>query len=315
MRKLLCAVLAAVSCLGGLVALSSTPVAAAPGFDASVALSDSPDPVSPVGGTTIYKVTATATGLAPLFPASLTVTNNGGLFSTAGTNAPGCTIPAEGTADPVVTCELTLNAGPKTIYVAIRSVSAGTMSSTGTVQYEPAGLDPIVDDDPSNDSSTESTTVTNDNSSATYLQEGQSTTFQGHKLTVTDSDSGVITELRTAPVTGDGAATCGVQGPCKQGLRVLFYENTVYTGNVRVTVTYGWTHPCGYYGESATCKYLYYRKASTGDALPVPKCVLATDTLCYEKKYFSAGAWRIDVRMDSNDPDLLSPVKGITTGT
>jgi hypothetical protein len=324
MKKLLTAVLAAIC--GVVLFAPAIPAGALAGFDTSVSISDSPDPVTPVGGTTIYKVVAAATGTVPLFAADLTVTISGGKYAATGTTAPGCdngTI-TDGTANPTFHCQVApTSTGAVTLYFAIKSTTAGSMSASGNIAYNPTPAHPIIDDNPANDNDTETTTVTNGSSSASYVPPGGTLTYQSHTMTVYQSATGVITEMKNANANG---ATCGSTS-CKQGLRVLFYDNTVYSGRTRIDLNFGGTNPCQ--GQAAaTCKPIYYRKASTGAVTASAQCVTPADKLCWESKTFvpfpghpagdmdaDDGNWHLVVRVDSSDPDLLAPARSLTTGT
>jgi hypothetical protein len=314
MRKLLTAFLSAALATIVVLPTTATPAAADGAFDASVSIADFPDPVTVSTGTTVYKYTVRADGVLPVFPATLTISLTGaGKFNQAGTQAPGCTLPADGTPNPsTFTCAVSpTNGVDLVLYVAVQATAFGTLTSTASVMYDPPLADPILDMNPANDSDSESTTVSSSSTSnATYLKQGESATYQGHKMTVRQSATGVIEQMRNGAAAG---ASCGIAA-CKQALRVLFFETDRYSGKVGIDLYFGSTNPCQ--GQTAaTCKPVYYRKSSTGPAIGMNKCVAATDTLCWESKTFDGCSWHVVVRMDSSDPDLLSPVRGLTSGS
>jgi hypothetical protein len=51
----------------------------------------------------------------------------------------------------------------------------------------------------------------------------------------------------------------------------------------------------------------------------MPKCATAADSLCWDRIYsYNDGCsnfWHLVVRLDTDDPDLLEPVKSLTSGT
>jgi hypothetical protein len=329
MRKAMLAAVAAASSIFGLLGLMSTPAAAADATtvaDLAITVTGVPDHVSPPGGTVVYKITASTAGDAPVAPVHIVDTTTGGTYrAEASQLAPGCTTTAG--HNPSVTCDITLTPGaPVTFYVGIATDAVvGSATNHAHINFQPGFDVGVVDPNLGNNDASVTTPVDNSNSSATYLREGESTTFQTHKLTVRTSATGIITKLTTAPA---GGAQCGTTS-CKQGLRVLFYETARYSGKVGVDLNFGATYPCGS-ATIANCKPLYYRKTNSGAVTQMPRCATAADSLCWESierrtvsgappadddSCSSTSQWHVIVRMNTDDPDLLAPIKSLTSGT
>lgn len=311
MRKVFSAVAAITALAATLVGFTPAPgIAAESVADLSVSVDDSPDQVSPPGGIVLYTVTVANNGPVAAPAADFRDTTRGGAFVRSLSLLPaGCSGPADGAADPTIDCRfLAFPAGAtRTIEVAIRTpASVGQVTNTVSASIPPGA---VFDNNPANDSATDTTAVTaTSDGAASLLTQGQSLTYKTHTLTVTSAVNGIITALSTAPAEG---AQCG-DSACGDGLRVWFDSNPRFQGLVSVDVNFGKGDPCRGLGKES-CTSLYSRK--DGVVTVVPLCSAApTASPCIEQIYKVDGHIHHSVRMRSEDPDLLPPLGGGTVG-
>jgi hypothetical protein len=314
MRKLLLSVVAALAAISGmLIGTDVSPAGALLGYDGSVSVADYPDPVVPATGATVYRIVAKAEqGILPLGATLRVTVTGGGKVDPAGSQAPGCSLPSSTTVDPVFTCSVAATTGNDDVKnVAVTSLAPGVVTLAAEIEYD--ALDTIVDDNPSNDADTESTTYTNTPStagSASYLKQGESLSFKTHSVTVKTSTTGVIVKLSDAPAAG---RTCGTNALCADGLRIEFPLNEIYTAsNIKVDLNFGKGEACRSITNGSCTDSLWYVGPSGGSPAPVANCTSTTENVapvpvpCVRSMYKSpSGQLHIVAGMNSTDPDLL----------
>lgn len=313
MRKLLLSVVAAVAAISGLlVGPVASPAGAVLGYDGSVTVADYPDPVVPATGATVYRVAARADqGVLPLGATVEVTITGGGTVDAGGTQAPGCSLPPASTVDPSFSCTVAAATGQDDVKtIAVRSVAPGVVTLTASIQYD--ALDPIVDDNPGNDTDSESTTYTNTPAGATasYLAQGQSLSYKTHKVRVRRSSTGVIVKLSDAPAAG---RSCGAGALCADGLRVEFPLNDIYKAqNIEVDLNFGKGEACRSISNGACTDSLWYVGPNGGSPQLVANCTSTNVNVdpfpvpCVRSMYKSVGGQlHIVAGMTSDDPDLL----------
>lgn len=309
MRRLLLSFLAASAAIAGLVGVQPVPAGAEGAVDLSARVTAAPTVVSPVGGRVVYSVVFKNEGAVAVL-ADLEDATSGGSFLASGSTIPaGCTTPADGAANPVITCQRLLD--PAQEVRLLVAILTPTTTSTVTNTAE-AGLAPLqlgIDAAPTNNTDSEATSVFNDpNSSASYLEEGDSLTFKTHKVTVRKSETGVI--VRLADTLG-GGRTCG-NTLCADGLLIDFPLNDVYSASdIEVDLNFGKGEACRSTNNAACGDAIYYVGPNGGAPQQVPACTSApaaapTPVPCVRSMYkTSGGQLHIVVGMDSEDPELL----------
>lgn len=290
-----------------IIGLGAIPAVGAPIADASVSLASVPTTVSPVGGMVLYRVTVRNEGPAPAPVTARDATTGGSYVAGSSTLPTGCLAPADGTADPVISCNFGVQAAgwSSQISVAIRTPSAvGSVSNTATAEVPPSALG-VIDDNPSNDTASVVTTVTNDaDGSAALLRTGETMAFMAHQLTVRSAAKGVIASMRVAPAQGD---TCGAS-LCDAGLHVGFDTAPEYQGQLGLWLDFGRGNPCRGVGAGSNCSALYMRK--DGVVTRVPACATAplASPCIEETSKLNGPGIRWLVRLGSEDPDFVPPL-------
>lgn len=279
-----------------------------PVADLSSSTVGSPDAVSPVGGFVYYDVTFTNGG-APV-PAELrNATTGGGTFDAALSSIPAaCSAPASGTTDPVIICDAALFAGTIALEVAIKTpTSATNIVSSSTAMVDPDAVTDVVDSDPSNNASSDTTPVFNDpNGSSALVREGESLAYKTHKVTVRSGANGIVVSLADALGEGD---RCG-NTLCGTGLHLGYGSDPDRQGNVIVELRFA-TDPCKGFGADK-CTAVYERKFDAAGNKMAPRavgpCVGASYApTCIESIAKDGSNFVHYVRMISTDPDLLPP--------
>lgn len=277
--------------------------------DLSSSVTGEPASVSPVGGVVLYRATFENLSALPA-PAVFSDTTDAGTYVAALSKIPaGCSAPADGSANPVISCQAVLQpASPVVIEVAVRTPAvAGVLTNTSTIAVDPAYLDDVVDANGANDTSSVATPVLDDpNSSSALVREGESISFGPHLVTVTDADNGIVIMLAEALGGGD---TCGPK-LCGNGLHLDFGTDPDRQGYMQVELNFT-TDPCRGIGADK-CTAIYERKFDgTPDETitPVPSCTALpsadTDTTCLISVAKVGPNFRHLVRMYSEDPDLI----------
>lgn len=313
MRRLLLSVLAAVATLSGmLLGTTASPAGAAEVpvvVDVSTTSTANPlkngaSVVSPPGALAFYEATFTNSSVIPV---TGTFTNTSSAGSVASASATGCTPTTSGLT---VSCTASVPAnGTVTMRVAVRTpTTAGTITNTSTGKVSDAFVDLIT----SNDTSTITTQVQAPGAgSAGFVPEGGSLTYKKHVLTVRDADLGVVAFL--SDTANAGTYSCG-SAPCKEGLHLDFDQDPRFFGIVAVDVNFGVDDPCRGLGSGAGCYSLYVRKGTALQPTPVPACnATQSNGPCLERTYKTGTEFHSVVVMDTNDPDLLTPVKNLTS--
>ena len=324
MRKALLAVLAAGSLLAGLVGMASPAQSAELIVDFGVDVVSNPTVVSPPGETVEYRITVT--NYSPISSSAIVTdtTTNGSLVSAPA----GCSAPAPGTVNPTVTCNVTVAAGASVeLDVTIATASTpGVTSNAATVEVQSTVLNPVLDLNQANNTDTADTTVNaadGTGGSSAFLQKNESLRFRGHLLTVLDvygSSGGVSVRLADSVVTA--GTQCGTTACNDEGLNVTYNDGERNVdgswqrsgGLVEIDVFFGSQDPC--YGKgNPDCFSLYYRVAPTDTAQPVASCVGGMPTEgagpCIVRVYKEGELFHQVVRMFTNDPDLLEPIKSL----
>ena len=312
MRRVLLSVLAAAVALTGFALASSSSTAGAEGIVdlGAYTVAKVAGPVSPPGASAFYTATFTNEG-AIAVEGTYTNTTSGG--TVVGVTAPGCS-----TSGNTVTCALTLQPGAsKVIDVVVQTPTTlpATITNTSTATLNP-GLVSFIDLYPTNNSQTVSNPVREANTlgSAGFVPEGGSLAYKKHLLTVLDAELGVIAYLSDTPAAP--TLSCGGQ-PCKQGLRVEFTEGGEgerFYGLVKVEVNFGATDPCRGLGTPSGCAQLYYFKPGLPSPQLLPACTTGGSMPCQAGVTKVGTEFIVDVRLDTDDPDLLTPIKNLTSG-
>lgn len=311
MRRLFLSLLAASAAIASLVGVNTGTAGAEGIVDLSADVTSAPTVVSPVGGRVVYSVVFRNEGATSVL-ADLEDATTGGTYLASGSTIPtGCDGPADGAADPVVTCTNLLLAPAQEVrlYVAILTPTVtSTVVNTAEAALSPVPA-PLIDAVPTNNSDTVTTQVKNDPAtSSSYLRQGDSLTFKTHTVTVRKSDTGVI--VRLADAFGAGR-TCG-DALCADGLLIDFPLNDVYSASdIEVDLNFGKGASCRSISNASCVDALYYVGPDGGAPELVPACTSApadapTPVPCVRSMYKSpAGQLHIVVGMDSEDPELL----------
>jgi hypothetical protein len=247
-------------------------------------------------------------------PVTATDSTSGGTYVAGSSTLPaGCSAPADGTVNPVISCNfgVQLAGWSAQLSVAIRTpAAAGTVTNTASVEVPPSSLG-VIDDNPSNDTASVATPVTNDVAgSAALLQVGETMAFQAHRLTVRSAAKGVIATMRVAPANGD---MCGTS-PCDTGLHVGFDTDPQYQGQLGLWLDFGKGNPCRGIGSGSDCAALFMRK--DGVVTRVPTCAAAPSASpCIEETSKDGPVIRWLVRLGSEDPDFVPPFGKLGQGS
>lgn len=311
MRKLLLSVVAAVAAISGLLL---GPVASPAGavdvpvvVDVSSSTAAKPmqageSVVSPPGALAYY--TASFTN-GSLIPVKGTFTNTTSAGSIVGATAVGC---APTTSNLTVSCTTTVPAnGTVSFAVTVQTpTTPGSITNTSTARVGDQFVDLIT----SNDSSSVTTTVqAAGTGSAGFVPENGTLTYKKHVLKVTDADLGVVAFMSDTPNAGTYA--CG-SSPCSQGLRLDFDQDPAFFGRVSVDVNFGIDDPCRGLGASAGCYSLYVKKPADAAPTAIPACnATQSNGPCLQRTYKVGTEFHSVVILDTNDPDLLTPVKNL----
>lgn len=313
MRRLLLSIVAALAALtAALSGIGPAPAGAEGVTDLSASVTGAPAAVSPVGGRVVYKVEFTNNGPTIVFADLRDETANGTFLAQGSTIPAGCSTPANGAANPVITCTtLAMNPGQRvTFYVAILTpTTTTTVTNTANAALSPIPVQPI-DGNSADNTDTASTPVFNDpDSSASYVRQGETLTYKTHAVTVRKSTTGVIVKLSTAPADG---RSCGAGALCADGLRIEFPLNDIYTASdVQVDLNFGKGEACRSITNSTCTDSLYYVGPSGGSPVLVANCTSAPaaepfPVPCVRSMYKSpSGQLHIVAGIDSDDPDLL----------
>lgn len=308
MRKTWCFAAALAALVSASLTMGTPAGGLVPLADLSSSTEGSPDAVSPVGGYVYYSVTFTNSG-APV-PAELrNATTGGGTFDAGLSDIPGgCTAPATGTKDPVIVCDAALFAGTIALEVAIKTPSSSTnIVSSSTAMVDPDAVTDVVDSDPANNASSDTTPVFNDpNGSSALVREGESLAFKTHKVAVRNGANGIVISLADALGEGD---RCG-NTLCGNGLHLGYGSDPDRQGNVIVELRFT-TDPCKGFGADK-CTAIYERKFDAAGNKMAPRavgpCVGASYApTCIESITKDGSNFVHFVRMVSTDPDLLPP--------
>ena len=310
MRRVLLSLLAAMSALTGIAALSSTPAGAEGLVDLSASSVSNPAAVSPPGALVFYTATFKNEGAVSVDGIFTNKTTGGTLFRSF--SSPGCTSVAAGTSNPSTTCTATLAPGAtKVIEVIVQTplTAPASVTNASTARVNP-GLVQVVDLVTTNNDSSVTTPVQAATvGSAGFVTEGGSLAYKKHVLTVRDADLGIVAYL--SDTTAPEAADCGGV-PCKIGLHADFDQNPRFAGIVEIDVNFGTTDPCRGLGND--CNALFFRKLATDATKPVPACgTQLPNEPCLESRYRGANQeFHFVVVQGTDDPDLLAPVKNLT---
>ena len=313
MRRVLLSVLAAAVALTGVALTTATPAGAEGLVDLSAVTTADPEgSVSPPGALAFYTATFKNEGALALEGSFTNATTGGTVLSVTADDT--CT-----TSGNTVTCVDTLAPGAtKVVEVVVQSPTTlpATIKNVSSASVNP-GLISFVDLYPANNSSTVETQVLAADTvgSAGFVREGESLTYKKHKMTVLEAELGVVGFLSDTPA----AATLDCGGvPCKQGLRVDFAEGgdgERFYGLVKVEVNFGTTDPCRGLGAPSGCAELYYFKPAMTAPVKLPACSSTSGMPCQAGVTRNGGLeFVVDVRLDTNDPDLLTPIKNLTSG-
>ena len=313
MRRVLLSVLAAAVALTGLALTTASPAGAEGLVDLSAVTSADPEgSVSPPGALAFYTATFTNEGALALEGTFSNATTGGTVVSVTADDT--CTVSGN-----TVTCVDTLPAGAtKVVNVVVQSptTAGSTITNVSAASVNP-GLVSFIDLYPANNSSTVTTNVLAADTvgSAGFIREGESLSYKKHKMTVLEAELGVVGFLSDTPAAP--ALSCG-GNPCKQGLRVDFAEggeDERFYGLVKVEVNFGTTDPCRGYGAASGCADLYYLKPGMTAPVKLPACTATSGMPCQAGVSRNGGLeFVVDVRLDTDDPDLLSPVKNLAGG-
>jgi hypothetical protein len=306
MRRVALAVMAFAMAITGAVVTSTTPAGAAGVVDLSAVSASTPAAVSPPGALVFYTATFRNEG-AVAAAGSFTSTTSGGTVRSH-TAGPGCA-----RSGNTVTCDASLAPGDTlTVQVVAQTptTAGSTVTNTASARVNPGPLQ-LVDLVPANNDSTVSTPVqaTTGVGSAAFVEEGGTLTYKKHVLQVRDADLGVVAYMTDTPAVT--TLDCG-GSPCQEGLRVDYDPSPQFAGVVHVDVNFGTSEPCRGLGNT-TCRPLFFKKP--GQAVqPVPGCATApADVPCLESFSKIDNEFHFIVVMDTTDPDLLSPVKSLTS--
>jgi hypothetical protein len=315
MRKLLLSILASVAPLGGLLlGATATPAGAVEApvvVDVSSATSAKPmqgtaSVVSPPGAFAFYTATFTNNSVVPVTGTFTNTTSAGTIYSAT---AVGCTPARSGRT---VSCTTSVPAnGTVTFSIAVQTpTSPTTITNTSNASVGDAFVDLIT----SNDTSSVSTAVQASNTgSAGFVPTGKSLTYKKHVLTVDQADLGVIAYL--SDTQNAGTYNCGTTA-CAQGLHLEFDQDAAFFGRMHVDVNFGVDDPCRGLGSGSGCYSIYVKKLTNPTPVPVPACNTGrTNGPCLDRTYKTGAEFHSVVYLDTNDPDLLIPVKNLASST
>jgi len=306
MRRVALAAVALAMAFTGAVVTSTTPAGAAGIVDLSASSASSPAAVSPPGALVFYTATFRNEGSVTVAGTFTNTTSGGAVLSHTGD--PACT-----RAGATITCEASLPpSGVLTVQVIAQTptTAGSTVTNSSSARVNPGPLQ-LVDLVPGNDDSTVTTPVqaTTGGGSAAFVQEGGSLSYKKHVLTVRDAELGVVAYMTDTPAVT--TLNCG-GSPCQEGLRVDYDQSPQFAGLVQVDVNFGTSEPCRGVGNT-NCRPLFFKKPDQ-PVQPVPSCTTAPeDVPCLESVSKINNEFHFIVVMDSTDPDLLSPVKSLTS--
>ena len=319
MKRLLFALFAAVlAASASLLPLSPASGGLVEAVDAAVQTSGLLQQISPAGNYGVFSVTATLSGPTP---GTVTISDSVG----GGTIDPSLSLlgPCGGTqqlsASGVLTCRVSLTpAAPSaTIHVAVQSgLSATQVLNHASVSMRGAGDETLVglDVDSSNDQATATTPVGAGSTTAGYVPEGRSITYQSngqtHVLTVTDAKGAGGGALVT--MSDPGQMDCA-GSPCN-GVRIYFdqgEDGALFEAATEIDST-GVHDPCRGLGND-NCTGIYWRKLPTDTMALLPACgTQGPAAPCLQSKYkLDGGEIHYVTAMDTDDPDIGLP--GIPT--
>jgi hypothetical protein len=317
MRRLVLSVLgAAVALLAASFAAIPSTAGAAGLVDLSASTASNPAAVSPPGALVIYTATFRNEGAVSVAGLFTNATSNGKLVQ-ANVSLPGaCVLPAAGTADPSISCSASLAAGQAlTLEVVVQSplTAPSAVANSSSARVDPSVVQ-VLDLFPANDNASVTTPVraTTGVGAAGFVREGGTLSYKKHVLTVRDADLGVVAFLNDVPAVQ--SADCGGT-PCQEGLRADFDQDPRFFGLVAVDVNFGPGDPCRGIGADQ-CHPLFFRKGAIQPTAPILPCgSQAPNDPCQESVAKVGTEFHFVVVMQTDDPDLLSPVKSALSGS
>ena len=319
MRRLALSVLVAAAALvAASIVTVTTPAGALGLVDLSASATANPAlAVSPPGSLVIYTATFKNEGSIEASGVFTNTTSNGKLIRASAGAPATCTVPAALTSDPAISCNATLAAGQSfAVRVVIQSpATAGAVITNTSKARATDALYQTVDDVQdlviANNSKTVTTQVTASNTaagSAAFVQEGGTLSYKKHVLTVRAADLGVVAYLSDVPAPQ--TADCGGT-PCNEGLRAEFDQDPSFFGLVAIDVNFGTGDPCRGLGNGS-CHPLFFRKGPLAPTAPILACgSQGADDPCLESTYKGGTEFHFVVVLQTDDPDLLSPVKSL----
>jgi hypothetical protein len=309
MRRVALSILAVAAALTGALAAVG-PSAGAQGLvDLSATSVSSPAAVSPPGGLVIFTTTFRNEGAVAVAGVFTNTTTGGTILEVDGDDT--CS-----TAGNTVTCRDTLAAGAsKVVELIVQTpLTAGsTVTNTSSAAIDP-GLISVLDLYPENNTSTVVTAVqaTTGVGSAAFVPQGGTLAYKKHLLTVRQAELGVVAFLQDTPAVT--SLDCGGEA-CQEGLRVDFDQDPRFAGLVDVDVNFGLSDPCRGLGADK-CRPLFYFKPGMPAPAHIDLCgVASADVPCLESTYKANNEFHFVVVMTTDDPDLLTPIKSLTSTT
>ena len=310
MRRLVLSVLtASVALLAASIVAVPTPAGAAGLVDLSASTTSNPAAVSPPGALAIYTARFANEGALSVAGVFTNATSNGTLVE-ATASLPGCTVPAIGAANPTITCKATLAAGQVLVLeVVVQSplTVPTTMTNSSSARVDPS-LVQVLDLFTANDNASVVTPVqeTFGVGAAAFVKKGGTLSFRKHVLTVREAALGVVAFMNDTPAPQ--TADCGGV-PCQEGLRVDFDQDPRFAGLVAVDVNFGIGDPCRGIGNES-CHPLFFRKGPLAPTAPILACgQQGPNDPCLESTYKTGTEFHFVVVMETDDPDLLTPIK------
>ena len=274
--------------------------------------------ISPAGNYGMFTVTASLSGPTP---ATVNITDSvgGGTIDLAASSLDACAGTEQLDSAGALTCTVSLSpASPSaTVHVAVRSALTATqVFNHAAVSMQGTGDDTVVgvDTDDSNNQDSATTPVTAGSTTAGYVPEGGSLTYesngQTHTLTVTEAKGPGGGALVT--LSDPGRMDCASED-CN-GVRIWFdqgHDGGFYEAATQVDSS-GKHDPCRGLG-SDTCTAIFWRKLPTDTMVPEPPCgTEGPAEPCLSHKYKSgSGDIHYVSNMDTDDPDIGIP--GIPT--
>lgn len=314
--------------VAGVLGVAVPSGAVVPGVvDLAASIASVPETVSPPGELVLYQATASNVGLVPTSSGELTVALPGNAVYRDDLSTAACS-----GAGTLVTCPTGPLARGTTVAFDVAAhtpTSPGSHQATATVRstdvFEPAEFE-------GNNTATATTTVlaSNPGVAAGLVESGESLTLDvadGRSYTLTvppGAGPGVIVKGISAE---DGAGhDCGTVG-CGNGFVTDFVQHPYFKAehplHPLITVkTFGAHDPCQGLGN-ATCNSIYFAHSNNAIALtPMPFCPgaggggtpgngTAIPSPCVNQLFKSGGRTWFDVRMLSNDPIELPPLKSV----